>query len=63
MAKRKVRDYGTGIPDFELASLARLLLPEIRAYFQSEEGKREYAEWLEEQKNNAKGANENERIE
>ena len=43
MAKRK--DYGTGIPDHEMEALARCLLPEIQKFFESEEGKREFAEW------------------
>ena len=37
------------IPDHELEALARSLFPEIQAYFESEEGKREFAAWQEEQ--------------
>ena len=33
------------IPDDALEALARRLLPEIRSFFESEEGQREYAEW------------------
>lgn len=29
----------------EVEALARILLPEIQAFFESEEGQREYAEW------------------
>ncbi len=43
--KKKVNDYGTGIPYHEVEALARVLLPEIQAYFESKEGQREYAEW------------------
>ena len=43
--KKKVNDYGTGIPYHEVEALARVLLPEIQAYFESEEGQREFAEW------------------
>lgn len=43
MAKNK--DYGTGIPKHEIEALARCLLQEIQAYFESEEGRREFAEW------------------
>ena len=43
--KKKINDYGTGIPYHEVEALARVLLPEILAYFESEEGQREYAEW------------------
>ena len=47
--KKKVNDYGTGIPYHEVEALARVLLPEIQAYFESEEGQREYAEWKRQQ--------------
>ena len=43
--KKKVNDYGTGIPYHEVDALARVLLPEIQAFFESEEGQREFAEW------------------
>lgn len=43
--KKKINDYGTGIPYHEVEALARVLLPEILAFFESEEGQKEYAEW------------------
>jgi hypothetical protein len=43
--KRKINDHGTGIPVHEVEALARVLLPEIQAFFESEEGQREFAEW------------------
>ena len=43
--KKKPNDYSTGIPYHEVAALARVLLSEIQAFFESEEGQREYAEW------------------
>lgn len=33
------------IPQHELEALARCLFPAIQAFFMSEEGKREFAEW------------------
>lgn len=54
MAK-KSKDYGTGIPRHEIESLARLLLPTMQAFFESEEGKREFAEWKEKQTQQEKG--------
>jgi len=45
MAKRKHNDYGTGIPKHEMEAFARILLPEIQKFFESEEGKREFEEW------------------
>jgi len=47
MAKKK--DYGTGIPQHEIESLARCLLPEIQKFFESNEGKKEFEEWRAEQ--------------
>ena len=42
--KKKVNDYGTGIPVYEMDALARILLPKIQAFFESEEGQREFVE-------------------
>ena len=47
MAKKT--DYGTGIPKHEIEALARCLLPEIQKFFESEEGKKEFEEWKEQQ--------------
>jgi len=52
MARKKVNDYGTGIPLHEVEALARVLLPEIQAFFESEEGQREFAEWKTKQEQN-----------
>ena len=35
----------TAIPDFEIESLARCLLPKIQAYFESDEGKAAFEAW------------------
>ena len=45
MAKKKTNDDGTGIPLHEVEALARVLLPEIQKFFESEEGQREFQEW------------------
>ena len=50
--KRKINDYGTGIPVHEVDALARVLLPKIQAFFESEEGQREFLEWKSQQKQN-----------
>ena len=50
--KRMVNDYGTGIPIHEVDALARVLLPEIQAFFESEDGQREFAEWKAQQEQN-----------
>lgn len=38
------------VPKHEWEAMARVLLPDIRAFFESEEGKREFAEWEAQQK-------------
>ena len=45
----KKKDYGTGIPRHEIEALARCLLPDIQKSFESEEGKKEFAEWKRQQ--------------
>lgn len=54
MAKKKANDYGTGIPEHEVEALARVLLPEIRKFFKSEEGQQEFRKWKEQQKSAGK---------
>lgn len=39
----------SNIPKHELEILARHFLPQIQAFFESEEGRKEYEEWKEEQ--------------
>lgn len=39
------RKNNTGIPDFEIDSLARALLPAIQQLFENEETKKEFEEW------------------
>ena len=43
--KKKVNDYDTGIPVHEVDALAHILPPKVQAFFESEEGQREFAEW------------------
>ena len=43
--KKKPNDHGTGIPYHEVEALARVLFPEIQAFFESEEGQQEFAKW------------------
>lgn len=48
MTRRK-KTRRSNIPDYELEALARCLLPDMQAYFESDEGKREFAAWQEQQ--------------
>ncbi len=44
MAKRQ-NNHGINIPRHEIEALARVLLPTIQAFFESESGQKEFAEW------------------
>lgn len=44
MAKKKGNSMD--IPDEQLESLARVLLPIMQEYLSSEQGKKDYAEWM-----------------
>lgn len=40
----------TGIPDYEIDSLARAFIPAILDFYRTEEGQREFAEWQKKRK-------------
>lgn len=40
------------IPEYQLESLARVLLPIMQEYLASEQGRKDYAEWQQSQLNN-----------
>ena len=46
---KTIKDYGASIPQHEVESIARCLLPEIYRFFESEEGKIEFEKWKEKQ--------------
>jgi len=54
MPKKKINDYGTGISQQHIESLARCLLPQIEKFFESEDGKREFEEWKKERSSKGK---------
>ena len=43
--KKKVPRNDLGIPEYEMESLARMLLPILKKYIDSEEGQRDWQEW------------------
>ena len=45
MSGRKKLTNNSGIPQHEIENIARILLPDILAFYESEEGQREFAEW------------------
>ncbi len=49
MARRRKLINETKIPQYEIEKIARILLPDIQAYYASEEGQREFAQWKAEQ--------------
>ena len=54
--KKKIPRNDLGIPEYEMESLARILLPIMQEYLASEEGKRDYAEWQARKKDSAQNA-------
>lgn len=55
-SKKKPHQSGFDIPEYQLESLARVLLPLFREYLSSEQGQKDYAEWqqLQQQHTNLK---------
>ncbi len=53
--KKKIPRNDLGIPEYEMESLARILLPIMQEYLASEQGKRDYAEWQARNKDSAIG--------
>ena len=45
MSRRKKLVNKSKIPEHKIEAIARCLLPDIIAYYHSEEGQREFAEW------------------
>ncbi|MBP3494355.1 MAG: hypothetical protein J6J83_07080 [Oscillospiraceae bacterium] len=43
--KKRIPRNDLGIPEYEMESLARVLLPILKKYIDSEEGKRDWQEW------------------
>lgn len=48
-SKKKPHQYGYDIPEYQLESLARALLPLFREYMSSEQGQKDYVEWQQSQ--------------
>lgn len=45
MSRRKKLINNTAVPQHQIEAIARCLLPDILAFYESEEGQREFAEW------------------
>ena len=46
MGRKKKLINNSGIPQHEIEHIARCILPDILAYYESEEGQQEFREWL-----------------
>lgn len=59
MLQNKKNKTNFDIPDYQLESLARVLLPIMREYLSSEQGQKDYAEWCQQRQTckNLEGAN------
>ena len=45
MGRRKKLINRTNIPQYKIEAIARCILPDILAFYESEEGQQEFAEW------------------
>ena len=61
--KKKIPRNDLGIPEYEMESLARILLPIMQEYLASAEGKRDYARWQARKKDGAWNATDRETTE
>lgn len=52
MGRRKKLINNSDIPQHQIEAIARCILPDILAFYESEEGQREFAEWKAQQEQN-----------
>ena len=52
MTKKRKQPYDLDISEYQLESLARVLLPMMQEYLASEEGQKDYEEWQKQKLNN-----------
>ena len=45
MGRRKKIINNTNIPQYKVEAIARCIMPDILAFYESEEGQKEFAEW------------------
>ena len=45
MGRRKKLINNTNIPQYKVEAIARCIMPDILAFYESEEGQKEFAEW------------------
>lgn len=49
MGRRKKLINNTTIPQHQIEAIARCILPDILAFYESDEGQKEFAKWQEQQ--------------
>lgn len=52
LSRRKKLINNSDIPQHAIESITRCILPDILAYYESEEGQNDYMKWIEKNKNN-----------
>ena len=51
MSRRRKLVNSTNIPQYEIEAIARCIMPDILAFYESAEGQREFAEWKKRREN------------
>ena len=59
MGRRKKLINNTNIPQYKVEAIARCIMPDILAFYESEEGQREFAEWKRQQEAEKNGVERN----
>ncbi|HHX36742.1 MAG TPA: hypothetical protein GX717_02030 [Clostridiaceae bacterium] len=59
MGRRKKIINNTNIPQYKVEAIARCIMPDILAFYESEEGQREFAEWKRQQEVEKNGVERN----
>jgi len=49
LGRRKKIINNTNIPQYKIETIARCIMPDILAFYESEEGQKEFAEWKRQQ--------------
>jgi len=49
LGRRKKLINNTNIPQYKVEAIARCIMPDILAFYESEEGQKEFAEWKRQQ--------------
>lgn len=55
MSRSKKLRLKSDLPEYVIEDIARCILPDIIAYYESEEGQKEFEKWKAEQKANSNG--------